>query len=110
MKSYKVNCPNCKTSYNLTVGILKEKEFDSGVIATYVECPVCGENTLKQLDNESTQDLVKKATKYSLLKMKNKKLTSAQKDALRRLNSQLIIQRKKLNQEYWADIHQQLNS
>lgn len=109
MKRYKLKCPNCKAEYTLTAGLIQEKDFN-GVIASYVECPVCGENILLQLDSTKTKQIAKKAVKYELLRLKRKKLSPKQKKEMISLNSQLIIQRKKLNKDYWDSIHQQLNS
>lgn len=100
-------CTNC--GYNIIVSptTVKEKWVGS-LLATYLECPVCGEKNLKQLDTKQTYDLSRKGVKIQLLQKQNKKLSDKQKNRLKGIEKHLLIARKNL-QKYWDEIYQLLN-
>lgn len=106
-------CTNC--GYNITVSpdTVKEKTFEDKVetvlIATFVECPVCGERLLKQLDTQQTYELARKGVKLELLQRQGKKLNDKQKAKLKSIEQTLFNARKKLNELYWDETYQSLN-
>lgn len=114
-------CTNC--GYNITVSpdTVKEKTFegmiptifehgeDQPIIATFIECPVCGERLLKQLDTQQTYELARKGVKLELLQRQGKKLSDKQKAKLKSIEQTLFNARKKLNELYWDETYQSLN-
>ena len=96
--------------YVVTVSrdIVKDKTFDE-IIATYVECPVCGEKLLKQLDTEETRAKAEKGVKLELLQKSGKKLSPAQKRRLQSIETMLYNKRKILKEMYWDETYQSLN-
>ena len=104
------HCPNCTYVIRISPDNVKEKTFSSKLTATYVECPVCGEKILKQLDTEETLSLAEKGVKLELLQRKGKKLSDKQKARLKSIEQMLSNKRKKLNELYWEEIYQSLNS
>ena len=111
------HCSNCGYDTMISPDTVKEKTFDMEiatrierpVIATYVECPVCGERILKQLDTEKTMALAKHGVKLQLMQKQGKKLSDKQKSRLKRIESHLFNTRKNLNLLYWDEIYQSLN-
>ena len=115
------HCHNCNYDINITPDSVKEKTFegmiptifehgeDQHVIATYVECPVCGERILKQLDTSCTQEMAKTGVKLEMLQKRGKKLSDKQKDRLKGIEMVLSNTRKKLKDRYWDEIYQSLN-
>lgn len=105
-------CHNCGYMVSISPDTVKEKTFEvlgDTLIATYVECPVCGERLLKQLDNELTYDKAKQGAKLELLQRQGKKLNDKQKQRLKSINSMLSNTRGKLNKIYWNETYQSLN-
>lgn len=117
-------CHNCYYEIVVSPTSVKEKTFElnitekiSGeeithpitVTATYVECPVCGERLLKQLDTEESSRQAIKGVKLTLLQQQGKKLTQAQKRRLQSIERMLYNTRKNLKRLYWDEIYQSLN-
>lgn len=105
-------CHNCGYMVLISPDTVKEKTFGilgDTLIATYVECPVCGERLLKQLDNELTYEKAKQGAKLELLQRQGKKLNDKQKQRLKSINSMLSNTRGKLNNAYWDETYQSLN-
>lgn len=106
-------CHNCGYMVSISPDTVKEKTFgnnlEDAIIATYVECPVCGERLLKQLDNELTYEKAKQGAKLELLQRQGKKLNDKQKQRLKSINSVLSNTRGKLNKLYWDETYQSLN-
>lgn len=107
-------CPNCFYGITIVPERVKEKTFDIDVAltvtATYVECPVCGENILKQLDDYDTLETSKRGIKLDLLKRDSrKKLSKAQKTRLQSIETMLYNRRLQLKKKYWDEIYQSLN-
>lgn len=105
-------CDNCGYSTQLTPSILKEEEFNvegNKITALYVECPVCGEKTLKQLDNNESLELKPVVVKLKLVQRKGRKLSDKQKRRLFKLDKELNNIRKTLNTAYWDEVYQLLN-
>lgn len=117
-------CLNCDYMVPVSPDTVKEKTFmlditeklseedithPVAVIATYVECPVCGERLLKQLDTPETQKKAQTGTKLELLQRQGKKLNDKQKQRLKSINSMLSNTRGKLKKAYWDEIYQSLN-
>lgn len=102
-------CYNCSRVIPISPDTVKEKTFDSGVIATYIECPICGERLLKQLDIDQTREKAAKAVKLELLQRKGKKLSQRQKNWLKSTEKWIRNIRLKLNNLYWDEIYQSLN-
>lgn len=105
-------CHNCGYMVPISPDTVKEKTFGilgDTLIATYVECPVCGERLLKQLDNELTYEKAKQGAKLELLQRQGKKLNDKQKQRLKSINSMLSNTRGKLNNAYWDETYQSLN-
>lgn len=111
----KCHCPNCNYDIRISPGNVKEKTFESLhsrdqlITATYIECPVCGERLLKQLDTPETAEIAEKGVKLELLQRKGKKLSDKQKARLKSIEQILFNARKKLNEIYWDEIYQSLN-
>lgn len=103
------HCYNCGYEIQISPDTVKEKTFEDTVIATYVECPVCGERLLKQLDTAETMEMAKKGVKLDLLQKKGKKLSDKQKNRLKSIELMLSNTRKKLRNVYWDEIYQSLN-
>ena len=101
-------CYNCDYDITISPDTVKEKTFD-GIIATYVECPVCGERLLKQLDTEETRAKAEKGVKLELLQKSGKKLSPAQKRRLQSIETMLYNKRKILKEMYWDETYQSLN-
>lgn len=105
-------CHNCGYMVPISPDTVKEKTFGilgDTLIATYVECPVCGERLLKQLDNKLTYEKAKQGAKLELLQRQGKKLNDKQKQRLKSINSMLSNTRGKLNNAYWDETYQSLN-
>ena len=106
-------CHNCGYQVLISPDTVKEKTFgnnlEDAIIATYVECPVCGERLLKQLDNELTYEKARQGAKLELLQRQGKKLNDKQKQRLKSINSVLSNTRGKLNKLYWDETYQSLN-
>ena len=117
-------CHNCGYMVSISPDTVKEKTFEVNItenllgegithpiaiIATYVECPVCGERLLKQLDDELTLERAKHGAKLELLQRQGKKLNDRQKQRLKSINAVLSNTRGKLNKTYWDEIYQSLN-
>jgi len=107
----KTTCYNCGQTIDLTPQAIKRKDFDMGikVIATYIECPVCGENMLKQLDTEETYNVLNPQRMKLVLKQKNTKLSPKQKDKLSKLNRSIDNTRQKIKPLFWDKVYQLLN-
>ena len=101
-------CNNCGYNIAITPDTVKEKTFEE-IIAIYVECPVCGEKILKQLDTPETQEKAQKGVKLTLLRDKGKKLSGGQNRRLQSIEKELYNKRLKLNSLYWDEIYQSLN-
>lgn len=107
-------CPNCFYEITIVPERVKEKTFDIDVAltvtATYVECPVCGENILKQLDDYDTLETSRQGIKLDLLKRDSKKkLSKAQRTRLQSIETMLYNRRLQLKKKYWDEIYQSLN-
>lgn len=106
-------CHNCGYQVLISPDTVKEKTFgnnlEDAIIATYIECPVCGERLLKQLDNELTYEKSKQGAKLELLQRQGKKLNDKQKQRLKSINTVLANTRGKLNKLYWDETYQSLN-
>lgn len=106
-------CPNCGYVTQITPKTIKEKTFgnnlEDAIIATYVECPVCGERLLKQLDTVETQRLAKQGVALQIQQRKGKKLTEKQKKKLKSIEKTLFNTRSELNKRYWEQTYQSLN-
>lgn len=107
-KRNKCTCVNCGNVTPISPQTVKEKTFDD-IIAMYIECPVCGEKILKQLDTEVTQEQAQKGVKLDLLKREGKKLSDSQKKRLQSIERELYNKRLELNSLYWDEIYQSLN-
>lgn len=107
------HCHNCNYGINITPDTVKEKTFEdtfeTAITATYVECPVCGERLLKQLDTSKTMELAEKGVKLEMLQKRGKKLSDKQKNRLKGIERVLSNTRKKLKDRYWDEIYQSLN-
>lgn len=101
-------CYNCGYDITISPDTVKKKTFGE-VIATYVECPVCGERLLKQLDTEETQAKAEKGIKLEMMQRSGKKLSPAQKKKLQSIESMLYNRRKMLKELYWVRVYQLLN-
>ena len=101
-------CYNCSYDVTISPDTVKEKTFDE-IIATYVECPVCGERLLKQLDTEETQAEAKKGVKLEMMQRSGKKLSPAKKKRLQSIETMLYNKRKILKGMYWDEVYQSLN-
>lgn len=111
-------CHNCYYKIVISPTSVKEKTFELEgekithpitVTATYIECPVCGERLLKQLDTEESSRQAKKGVKLTLLQQQGKKLTQSQKRRLQSIERMLYNTRKNLKRMYWDEIYQSLN-
>lgn len=107
------HCPNCDYDIQITPDNVKEKTFgntlEDAITATYVECPVCGEKILKQLDSSETLEMAEKGVKLELIQRKGKKLSDKQKTRLKSIEQMLSNKRKQINEAYWEKIYQLLN-
>lgn len=101
-------CNNCGYSILITPDTVKEKTFEK-VIAIYVECPVCGEKILKQIDTPETQEKAQRGVKLTLLRERGKKLSESQSKRLQSIERELYNTRLKINSLYWDEIYQSLN-
>lgn len=100
-------CNNC--GYRITIMPENVHELTKDdLIATYVECPVCGERILEQLDTEETTALAEKGVKLQLLQ-KRKKLSESQKKRLQSIETKLFKIRLQLRKQHWNEIYQSLN-
>lgn len=102
------DCQNCGYRVTISPDTVKEKTFEH-VIATYVECPVCGERVLKQLDTEETRQKALKGAKMELLQKQGRKLTDKQKSSLKSINKMLSNKRSQLKKLYWDETYYILN-
>lgn len=107
-KRNKCICQNCDYVIPINPHTVKEKTIDD-IIAVYVECPVCGERILKQLDTEETQQEAQRGVKLRMLQDKGKKLSDSQKKRLQSIEKELYNKRLKLNSSHWDEIYQSLN-
>ena len=113
----KVRCYNCGYNVPLTVDTVKEKTFSGmrllvevvDLTATYVECPVCGERILKQLDVPETLEAAQIAVKYDSFHRAGKKLSKAQNQQWKMVEILLNKVRSQLNKTFWDEINQSLN-
>ena len=101
-------CNNCGYRISIMPENVHEKT-EKGLIATYIECPVCGERILEQLDTEETITLAEKGVKLQLLQRKGKKLSESQKKRLRSIETKLYKIRLQLRKQHWNEIYQSLN-
>lgn len=101
-------CNNCGYNILITPDTVKEKTFER-VIAIYVECPVCGEKILKQIDTPETQEKAQRGVKLTLLRERGKKLSEGQNKRLQSIERELYNTRLKINSLYWDEIYQSLN-
>ena len=101
-------CLNCGYAVQITPENVKERTFEYA-IATYIECPVCGEKILKQLDTEETQKLAEKGVFFELLKRQGKRLSERQKRQLKSIEKTLFNTRSELNKRHWEQTYQSLN-
>lgn len=102
------SCQNCGYSIPISPDTVKEKTLEN-VIATYIECPVCGERVLKQLDTEETRKKALKGAKLELLQRQGRKLTNKQKISLKSITKMLSIKRSQLKELYWDESYRLLN-
>lgn len=102
------SCINCQYQVPISPDTVKEKTFDT-VIATFVECPVCGERLLKQLDTQKTRELAERGVRLEMLQRQGKKLSEKQKSRLKSIEKTLFNTRRNLNRLYWEKIYQSLN-
>lgn len=106
-------CHNCGYMVSLSPDTVKEKTFgrslDDAITATYVECPVCGEKILKQLDNEETYRRARQGVKLELMQRQGKKLSDKDKKRLQSIEKMLYNKRLQLNKTFWDEIYQSLN-
>lgn len=117
-------CYNCGYQVSITPTLVKEKTFEMNItekllgeeithpiaiIATYVECPVCGERLLKQLDTPETQRKARTGAFIELQLRQGKKIPDKQKKRLKSIEKVLYNERLKLNAQYWDEIYQSLN-
>lgn len=106
-------CPNCLYYIQVHPETVKETMFpdfsSETIIATYIECPVCGERILKQLDTIYTRSEATKGVKLEMLQRNGKKLSSSQKKKLKDINRMLSNKRTNLNKKFWDEIYQSLN-
>lgn len=102
------HCYNCGYDIQISPDTVKETMIE-GNIATYIECPVCGERMLKQLDTRETKKLAEKGVKLELLQRHGKKLSEKQKTRLKSIEKMLFNTRKQLKEQYWDEIYQSLN-
>lgn len=112
IRNVSVKCENCKSEIKLSPSVLKEHFIDSiadrGLFATYIECSICGERLLKQLDTAETLEFRDKVVKLKLLQKKGK-LSDKDKKRLLTLDRKLNNIRKNLNKIYWDEVYQFLN-
>lgn len=101
-------CINCGYVIGITRSSIKEQKFGD-ITATYLECPVCGERMLQQLDNDKTLAQATKAVKLRTQIRKQYKLSSKQKKTLKTVENSLYLDRLFLNTHYWDEIYQSLN-
>lgn len=101
-------CVNCGHAIQILPKTVKELDVD-GIIATYVECPVCGERLLKQLDTQESQELVNKIMKLELRSNEGKSLSDKEKKRLKSAKLALFNKRLQLRKNYWDEIYQSLN-
>lgn len=106
-------CHNCGYSVTINPNTIKEKTLvffeHETVIATYIECPVCGERLLKQLDTPETQRKAMRGATLEVQQRQGKKLADKQKKRLKSINKMLDNERSKLNAQYWDEVYQSLN-
>lgn len=119
MKTKKCKCENC--GYNVTISqkTVHEKIFPGPMqcrptgylIATYVECPVCGECILKQLDTYDTIKLAEKGVKLEIAtkNKRAKKLSTEKKDKLKNITKVLCTKRQQLRKLYWNEASYRIN-
>lgn len=100
-------CSNCGYKIHIGKDIIKEHTFND-IIATYIECPVCGENLLKQLDTKETLEVAKVGVKLESLRLGGH-IKSKQAKKLKSIERKLYNMRKSLNKDNWDFIYQQLN-
>ena len=112
IRNMAIKCDNCGQTTKLSPSVLKEHFIDSiadkGLFATYIECSVCGERLLKQLDTAETLEFRDKVVKLKLLQ-KRGKLSKKDKQRLLTLDKKLNNIRKNLNRIYWDEVYQFLN-
>ena len=82
-------CPNCGNLVYISPEAIKEKTLEDSLKATYLECPVCGERILKQLDTFHSLTLAEKSVKLHLQQRKGKKLSQKQKNRLQSIEEEL---------------------
>lgn len=108
MKKATKLCENCKHVIQVTKSNIQLKSVDVGldepILVTYMECPVCGDITLCQLDTEDTYALGINLAKKERLRNQGK-LTKGQKQRLQQLNKQLCNKRGNLK-PYWGQVYQ----
>lgn len=106
-------CDNCGQATKLSPSTLKEQEVneisDKKLFVIYIECPVCGERILKQLDTYETLEIRNKVVKLKLIQRKGK-LSDKDKKRLLLLDKKLNNTRKVLNGLYWDEVYQFLNN
>ena len=103
-------CINCGNNISVSPETVKEMTFYKGeLIATYVECFVCGEKMLKQLDTKLTRKKAEIGVKLELKQREGKKLNDKQKKRLQSIEKELYRVRSKLKDLYWDKIYQSLN-
>lgn len=114
-------CHNCGYDITISPDTVKEKTFEGmiptifehgenqPIIATFIECPVCGERILKQLDTEETRAKAEKGVKLEMIQISGKKLSPKQKKRLQSIETMLYNRRKLLKELYWDETYQSLN-
>lgn len=106
-----VECYNCGNEMLLSPSLLQVEDFEyeETVRATYVECPVCGEKMLKQLDTIKTySEDTPKILKLTRMQ-RHRKLSQKQKFKLSKLERDVRNTRKSLQDRYHHEIYQLLN-
>lgn len=112
IKNQLTTCDNCGQEIRLTPLTLKDEtvEIDEKKLyVIYTECSVCGERSLKQIDNYESYKLRTPVVKLKLMQRKGRKLSEKQKKRLFKLNKQLDNIRKTLNTLYWDEVYRLLN-
>lgn len=108
-------CLNCQYDIQIGPGTVKEELYPNfygkeTIVATYLECPVCGEKILKQLDTEKSREMAEKGVKLEWMQRdKKKQLSPKQKQRLKDIEKMLSRIRSQLNSAYWDEIYQSLN-
>lgn len=107
-------CENCSYTVPINHTTVKEKEYANGITATYLDCPVCGNKILKQLDTKDTLALAERGVKLQVMQKESDKLSNAQKKRISKhvstIEKRLLSLRNQLKKRFWNEIYQSLNS